>query len=1039
MIKQPANTLNTVRLLMDIKVRSSLIAIGFGNEDLDNCEYWLQNGNHKTITEFLKEMCYERECRFGSMECNLTSLRGGKWFIDDNVWLLFCVVMYHALIKDAQPSFQEVIRSQDNVRLFVDLDSDTQPITEEDVTLIIRLFREHYQMIYDVNLENTEVCILRNMKKPTHKVHIHFPQLITTKSVMKFIAEKTKEYLLNQSSFIDSNYSGLRLVYNYKKDDTVSVYRPHLELDQNVLLDLVKYRVRAFNWEHPPSYRKGMEEYFEILYQANDTDHDPFTQEILTKVWELLDHNAFEAKVSQNGIFLRRKQPSHCDICNRIHEHDNMCVFCSRGNVILKCFRGPTKVLCKYRKPTPEEKEAYIQHQIKRLQKDCRFIPPGYLQVDTYNAVQIKPLDINKSIQLVWSKMDSHKTNNLIRFIQENRQQIRSALFLSPRRKFAENIVARFNAAGLPLINYMTQKIDHHDYVVISSESLYKLKRPYDLVIIDEITSFLSQMNSGLHRENLHINRITLEETIKNAQWIIGLDADIDHRACHFLHTFRPNNQIYLQHNTRKRGDDQNITAIFESEENCWKKIVEFLHNNQNLAIVVGSNEYGKKLAAMLDTLETPNGKIRYRYYHSDGDSYSKDFDNINEAVRNFQVVMYTSTINVGVDIHIEHFDYMFVFGNSQSNHVRDLKQMMGRVRKLRHNTVYIYNKSRSDFYPTKHLEIRQNLINRIDLDNSDVRKYLTDNEYAFYYQNREKIWTLKDNFWTWLLIESNREINLSKNSFDALFRIMLETQGFTIITNAVKQNTMAFGNQLKLLKLKVHHTEETLFDSVTVVNEINFKAIQTMIDNNVATAEDKMIVAKSRFINMLTPDVRDQINGKIYVQNKNHAYNLTSSEHEIDHETKDIVIFDLNMQIEPGKAEYQKHNAIKWFCQMLRIPSTVDRNVIISDEVIKANLPEFIRYYPIFKLLFNLRCKAPSSFKGVLEMIRSIISSWSGSLLTVHSTNKVTVNGNREERFTYTLKAPTEHFDWLLSNMIKKKPPHIVEQLAPGELDFPT
>ena len=199
------------------------------------------------------------------------------------------------------------------------------------------------------------------------------------------------------------------------------------------------------------------------------------------------------------------------------------------------------------------------------------------------------------------------------------------------------------------------------------------------------------------------------------------------------------------------------------------------------------------------------------------------------------------------------------------------------------------------------------------------------------------------------------------------------------------------------------------------------------------------MIVAKSRFINMFSPDIHQEINGHLYVENKNHVYRLTYSKHEIHHKTGDVLKFDLNKRIEPGKAEYQKHNAIKWLCQILQIPNTVDRDVIISDEVIKANLSEFIQHHAIFNTAFNLNIKPPNSFKGVLGMIRSIIKAWSGSSLIVNSKMNTVINGIREERFTYKLVAPTDSFDLLLEHMIKKQPPNIVERLIPGELDLLT
>jgi hypothetical protein len=42
--------------------------------------------------------------------------------------------------------------------------------------------------------------------------------------------------------------------------------------------------------------------------------------------------------------------------------------------------------------------------------------------------------------------------------------------------------------------------------MIIQCESLHKLIRTYDIVILDEITSTISQFNSKFHKENLIVN-----------------------------------------------------------------------------------------------------------------------------------------------------------------------------------------------------------------------------------------------------------------------------------------------------------------------------------------------------------------------------------------------------------------------------------------------------------------------------------------------------------------------------------------------------
>lgn len=58
-------------------------------------------------------------------------------------------------------------------------------------------------------------------------------------------------------------------------------------------------------------------------------------------------------------------------------------------------------------------------------------------------------------------------------------------------------------------------------------------------------------------------------------------------------------------------------------------------------------------------------------------------FKDIDYTVQNYDVLMATSTVNVGIDIQCIHFRTQFVYATYRSNCAREVTQMIGRVRHL--------------------------------------------------------------------------------------------------------------------------------------------------------------------------------------------------------------------------------------------------------------------------------------------------------------------------------------------------------------------
>ena len=123
-------------------------------------------------------------------------------------------------------SIQECVRSEDLIHVYLDLDSNSTPITTQDVNTIVETTLGVINQYFDTRhiLTRPEVIILRNQGASQYKVHVHIPELTMIKKHLKYVVEKVKGILPLLAEFIDTNYSGCRMVLTKKKDNKNSIY-----------------------------------------------------------------------------------------------------------------------------------------------------------------------------------------------------------------------------------------------------------------------------------------------------------------------------------------------------------------------------------------------------------------------------------------------------------------------------------------------------------------------------------------------------------------------------------------------------------------------------------------------------------------------------------------------------------------------------------------------------------------------------------------------------------------------------------------------
>ncbi len=195
-----------------------------------------------------------------------TDLRGGKYYVHDSVYPLFML----ALIADVGTKFRHCIQETcsatygRNYHCYLDIESFSD-LTDKNIEDICVEFNQAFRNHHEYH-GTCKPYILHNHYSPNRKFHIFFPEFITSKTgLMKTVNEvlqRRPEWKIDketQAGFIDPSMSGLRLPYQYKPNNSNSIYL-HPEISEPTPTDSIQLffvtRITAFSWEVPIPMKK---------------------------------------------------------------------------------------------------------------------------------------------------------------------------------------------------------------------------------------------------------------------------------------------------------------------------------------------------------------------------------------------------------------------------------------------------------------------------------------------------------------------------------------------------------------------------------------------------------------------------------------------------------------------------------------------------------------------------------------------------------------------------------------------------------------
>ena len=297
--------------------------------------------------------------------------------------------------------------------------------------------------------------------------------------------------------------------------------------------------------------------------------------------------------------------------------------------------------------------------------KDCEFVKS--LLNDNSDE------DVNDTINLLCNfNNDPHINNNF---------NVR-ILIVSSLITLGDKIFKDLNDNGIKIFNYRTNSnsdlLNNQHNLIISLEQLYKLRDLYDIVIIDEFTSFIGRFNSHTNKENRIKNLNKLFNLCANSNHIILCDAILRDDSYYFSKIlFNKRNSLYFM-NTFKKCQDKTIT-IYQAKNNenitnifIDSFIEDKINSRESIIICSDSAKKATNIYEYIKSKDVPNEYVLLitKYYYK-----QKAIVNCNDTFKN-KCVIFSPKILYGIDIQIPYESIYAIYTGKSINSYLMLQQI---------------------------------------------------------------------------------------------------------------------------------------------------------------------------------------------------------------------------------------------------------------------------------------------------------------------------------------------------------------------------
>jgi hypothetical protein len=607
----------------------------------------------------------------------------------------------------------------------------------------------------------------------------------------------------------------------------------------------------------------------------------------------------------------------------------------------------------------------FKKHGIHYKEYESRYLKPFDEEFDYHKHIIIK------------SHLGTGKTTQIRRTIE--RLMPRSILVISPRVMFARSMYGAIKKICPQLVMYQDILVSKNNptarheypYIVCQLESLHTLKDQYDMVIVDESESILAQFSSSTMRENIVDIYKKFETIIANASYTIWSDAFITDRTimtCKRLNkkdkqlTFGGINEdgfYYTQDLMYINNTFQPYIRKAIQVGNTNDKFISFIEDyvrkypTRRLVIVSSSKATSNKLKSILKNALVINSET--------DDNIKKQMEDVNELWSQYQYVVYTSSITVGVNYdHENQFDDLFMSFSACACSPRDNMQSSLRARHINSNTLYYSAYSNYSIREKVHFEVFDR--NELWAILSERCNWITKNNT----HDHDALPEWMKHLWVY----NTQENNVSAYMHGDMVKTYLNICGYV--------DNETYKNEIKKMEIDDGALN---YDEIEDVDDMEFSTLMDKFKAGSATYEEKRIIKKHYFqrcvIRMDNVEpivaaglfqrwVRDtaEIENKIR-HTKFEKYGIVNKEDATS-------VFIENVE--------QKLEAVKDVCKVIGIDKSYELGKQIEKAMLEKNVENILAMKKELVRVFGLRQRGDNKVSGLraaLDLLNQVFVAW--------------------------------------------------------------
>ena len=382
------------------------------------------------------------------------------------------------------------------------------------------------------------------------------------------------------------------------------------------------------------------------------------------------------------------------------------------------------------------------------------------------------------------------------------------------------------------------EKDYHADRLIVQIDSLETLIEhferidiniKYNWIIMDEIESLLNHFSAKtIENKSRTLYKYLIDLINIKGTKLLCMDGDFSNRSFNFINQF---SGYTIIENTIKKNIKNFI--ITKNKVKYYNNIFNDINDDKKIVVVsMVAGDINEINEILKD--KYPKKNI-YIYTGLTGDDIKKEhFQNIEQYWKEADIILYSPTIESGVNFNIEHIDSIYGIFSDQSTSQRAFFQMLARTRQTKNNNIYILNpnlpeKTSANYYTFNEVlnynKTIKSKFKEID-DEGNIKNIYSNYDYNNIYNEVETL-------------------NKNKVYFTAIFYNMAIKKGHSVIFDETNDEILKPENDKYL---DINKTD-------LLINKINdsedkddIKNIIKKVKNKTATEQEKLQIEKYYF-----------------------------------------------------------------------------------------------------------------------------------------------------------------------------------------------